>query len=110
MADPTALTVALGSAAGVIGTVVAIVVNRRETKKAHEEDAGNTVASWSALNTALNTEVNRLNAEMERLRNDYEAATQRLRDDYERQLTSARSRISELENEVRVLHNLLGRS
>lgn len=110
MADPTFLTVTIGSVAGVVGAVTGVIVVRRETKKVHEEEAGNTVASWAALNAALNTEVERLNREMSNLRLDYEKAVNRLHSDYENQLTSARQRISELENEVKVMRGLLGRS
>lgn len=102
MADPTVLTGVIGSIAGVVGAGYAIITARHEKKKEARRDAddqaANSVASWTALNAALDREIKRLHEEMDRLR-----------EEYERHLEAARRRISELEDEVAALRRLLGR-
>jgi uncharacterized protein involved in exopolysaccharide biosynthesis len=94
------LTALIGTAAGVIGTTFAVITARREKVKDDEseaeERAAGSVASWTALNAALDREIRRMHEEMDRLR-----------DEYERHLQAARFRITELETEVATLKRLL---
>jgi uncharacterized protein involved in exopolysaccharide biosynthesis len=100
VADPTLLTGVIGTVAGVIGTTFAVYTARREKVKDDENDdeqrAAGSVASWTALNAALDREIRRMHEEMDRLR-----------DEYERHLQAARNRITELEGEVATLKRLL---
>jgi hypothetical protein len=98
VADPTVLTTFIGTAAGIVGAGTAIVAGRRDLAKDRESDAVRNVASWRALNEALRKEIDRLNAEMGRLRSDYE-----------KQLDAAHMRISEMENDVSVMRRFLRR-
>jgi predicted RNase H-like nuclease (RuvC/YqgF family) len=122
VADPTTLTAVIGTAAGVVGAAAGWLTARRDKarddKDDAEERAANSVASWTALNAALDREIKRLHEEMDRLRDDsaqhlgrlrdeYEQHLSRLRDEYEQHLQAARHRISVLEAEVATLKRLL---
>lgn len=111
MADPTILTGIIGTAAGALGAAAAYLTARREKKRDDEREAddlsASSVASWTALNAALDREISRLHQEMDRLRDEYEQHLRRLRDEYEQHLQAARQRITELELEVATLKRLL---
>ena len=100
MPDPTVLTGVIGTAAAAISAAAAFVSARRDRTRDEDEDAAaraaNSVASWTALNAALDREISRLHEDMNRLR-----------DEYEQNLQAARLRISELETEVAALRRAL---
>ncbi len=111
MADPTLLTGIVGTAAGVVGAAAGWLTARREKnrddEREAEEKAAGTLASWTALNAALDREIKRLHEDMDRLRADSEQHLRRLREEYEQALQAARQRITELEAEVATLKRLL---
>jgi predicted RNase H-like nuclease (RuvC/YqgF family) len=111
VADPTLLTGIIGTAAGVLGGGAAWLTAQREKKRDDDRETGElasaSVASWTALNAALDREIKRLHEEMDRLRDEYEQHLRRLRDEYEQHLQAARVRITELEAEVGTLKRLL---
>lgn len=126
VADPTALTAIIGAAAGILGAAAPIVIDRRrdkhdreaDAKHAAEDIASSSIESWTELNKALNREIARLHADVDRIRSDYESAMERQRreyeaalarqrTDYEEQLRDARQRITDLEADVASLRRLL---
>jgi hypothetical protein len=100
MADPTLLTGIIGAGAGVVGAAYGIITGLRERAKEGEKEAegraATSLANWSALNEALQREIQRRDAEMVRLRADYET-----------RLDAAHQRITELETEVGILQRAL---
>lgn len=126
MADPAALTAMVGAAAGLLGALTPILIERRQDRRNREADekqsaekmADSSVRSWSELNLALNREIERLHEDLNRIRADYEAAIDRQqrehveamekqRREYEFQLAEARRRITDLETDVASLRRLL---
>jgi len=93
MADPAVITAWVMAAGAAVTAVTPIVMARRKAAKAQDATV---LASFTALNSALGREVERLQGDMAKLR-----------DDYERRLDSAQARISELESEVATLQRLL---
>lgn len=89
MTDPILLTGVIGTLAGIIGAATGIYAGQRQKVKDREVEAATAaaagVASWTALNSALDREIKRLNAEIE----------------------AARVRITELENELHILRRTM---
>lgn len=100
MTDATLLTGIIGAGAGVFGAAFGIITGLRERAKESEREAegraATSLANWAALNEALQREIQRRDAEMDRLRADYET-----------RLDLAHKRISELETEVAILQRAL---
>lgn len=93
MADPAVITAWVMAAGAAVTAVTPLVMARR--KAARQRDS-TTLASFTALNNALDREIQRLHGDMTKLR-----------DDYERRLDAAQDRITELESEVATLQRLL---
>lgn len=93
MADPAIVTAWVMAAGAAVTAVTPIVLERRKTAKQRDP---NVLAGFTALNDALGQQVERLQGDMTKLR-----------DDYERRLDAAQQRISELESEVATLQRLL---
>jgi gas vesicle protein len=112
VADPTVLTVIIGTVAGVIGAATPIIIERRNGKRSKrdeiEDAAEESIASWGSLNEALGREIQRLHGDLERQRADYQAVMDKQRADYEAQLDAARKRITDLETDVASLQRLIG--
>jgi uncharacterized protein YeeX (DUF496 family) len=90
--EVTEIVAAVGAA---ISAITPIIYKWRQGKK--EADA-NVLASFTALNTALGNEIERLRGDMGRMR-----------DDYEKRLNDYQERIAELESEIATLNRLLAR-
>lgn len=94
------LTAILGGVGGIGGAAAAVWALLRQSRKdriTEERDKDATdVASWTSLNSALDREIQRLHAEMDRQG-----------EDHERQMTKANTRIAELERDVESLQRLL---
>jgi gas vesicle protein len=114
VADPTVLTAIVGAAAAALGAVTPLLIERRNRVRSKKDDiedaAEESIASWGSLNEALGREIQRLHADMDRIRSENQAVMDRQHTDYETQLIAARKRISELETDVASLQRLLGQA
>lgn len=95
MPNPTTVSEFVLALAAVVSTATPIVMSRRRAAKKQDETV---LASFTALNAALGKEVERLQADMIRLR-----------DDYEKRLAAAQGQIADLQSEVATLQRLLSR-
>jgi cell division protein FtsB len=95
VANAVELTEWVAAIGAAISAVTPIIYRRLQGKK--EADA-TVLASFTALNTALGHEIERLRGDM-----------QRMQADYEQRLNSYQQRISELEAEIATLNRLLAR-
>jgi hypothetical protein len=106
-----ALTEWLGGGGAFGGAAIALYAARRQFRKdaereEHDRDATD-VASWTKLNSALDREIQRLHAEQDRMREDYERKLRQQREQHEREQAADRKRIGELEKDVESLQRLL---
>ena len=93
MADPAVITAWVMAAGAAVTAVTPIVMARRKATKQRDPSV---LAGFTKLNTALDREIERLQGDMTKLR-----------EDYERQLDAAREQIRQLQSEVATLQRLL---
>jgi peptidoglycan hydrolase CwlO-like protein len=93
VADATVISEFILAIAAVVSTATPIIVSRRRASKKQDETV---LASFTALNAALGKEVERLQGDLSRMR-----------DDYEKRLTAAQDKIVSLQAKIETLQSVL---
>lgn len=96
--DPIALS-AIGAVVVSVITSIALPYLRNRKKNVESIDATK-VVSWQSLTSAIQKERDDLRKELDGIEAEYRIKFRALEEDYNSQLTAARTRIQQLENEV----------